>query len=55
MTQTEFDNKIEKLTYYSSSKDGYNWDRHPTIDDVVAKINELIDILNGEANDKGTR
>ena len=54
MAQTEFDNKIEKLTYYSSSEDGYNWVRHPTIDDVVAKINELIDILNGETNDSNS-
>jgi len=54
MTQTEFDNKIEKLTYYRTSEDGYCWVEHPNIDDVVNKINELIDILNGETNDSNS-
>lgn len=54
MAQTTLQNKIEKLKYYSSSEDDYNWVRHPTIDDVVAKINELIDILNGEPNDSNS-
>ena len=54
MAQIEFDNKIEKLQYYRTSEDGYYWTSHPTIDDVVAKINELIDILNGETNDSNS-
>lgn len=54
MAQTTLHNKIEKLKYYSSSEDGNNWIRHPTTDDIVTKINELIDILNGEANDSNS-
>ena len=54
MAQTEFDNKIEKLTYYRTSEDGYNWINHPNLNDVVDKINELIDILNGEADDSNS-
>lgn len=43
--------KIEKLIeHYTSSKDGYIWERHPNIDDITGKINEIIDKLN-ERND----
>lgn len=38
--------KIEKLDYYSTSPDGYHWIQHPTKDDVVNKINEIIDFIN---------
>lgn len=38
--------KIEKLEYYSSSRDGYTFERHPNIDDITDKINEIIDKLN---------
>ncbi len=41
-------NKIKKLEYYSGSPDGRIWIRHPNLDDVVDKINELIDLLNKE-------
>lgn len=38
--------KIEKLEYYSSSSDGCIWERHPTYDDIVNKINEIIEVIN---------
>lgn len=38
--------KIDKLEYYSSSNNGYVWERHPNKDDIVKKINEIIDTLN---------
>lgn len=38
--------KIEKLEYYSSSNDGYTFERHPNIGDITDKINEIIDKLN---------
>lgn len=38
--------RIEKLEYYSSSRDGYTFERHPNIDDITDKINEIIDKLN---------
>lgn len=54
MAQIELPNKIEKLQYYRSSKDGVYWVTHPNLNDVVDKINELIDILNGETNDSNS-
>lgn len=42
--------KIEKLEYYSSSKEGYIWERHPNIEDITDKINEIIDKLNERNN-----
>lgn len=41
--------KIEKLESYSTSNDGYYWIRHPNQDDIVNKINEIIDYLNNNA------
>lgn len=38
--------QIEKLESYSTSDDGYYWIRHPNNDDIVNKINEIIDCLN---------
>ena len=38
--------RIEKLDYYSTAKDGCEWVLHPTEGDIVDKINELIDYLN---------
>lgn len=38
--------KIDKLEYYSTSNDRYIWERHPNKDDIVKKINEIIDALN---------
>ena len=41
---------IEKLTYCSTGtamRDGsIFWERHPNQDDIVEKINEIIDFLN---------
>ena len=45
-------NKIEKLEYYSGSSDGRNWVRHPNLDDVVDKLNEIIDLLNKEVSNE---
>ena len=42
-------NEIEKLEYYSSSPDGRICIIHPTLDDIVDKINEIIDLINKEA------
>lgn len=42
-------NKIEKLEYYSSyTKDSYGWIRHPNEDDIVDKINEIIEYINNK-------
>ena len=41
---------IQPLYSYKSSKDGYNWTKHPTIDDCQDKINEIISVLNGPNN-----
>lgn len=38
--------QIEKLTRYSASDDGYHWYDHPTKEDMVNKINEIIDHIN---------
>lgn len=42
--------KIEKLEYYTGGtthRDGsLSWERHPNNDDIVNKINEIIDKLN---------
>ena len=45
-------NEIEKIEYYSSSPDGRNYIIHPTLDDVVNKINEIIDLLNKEVSNE---
>ena len=45
-------NEIEKLEYYSSSPDGIHCIIHPTLDDVVNKINEIIDLLNKEVSNE---
>ena len=37
--------KIDKLEYYSTSNDKHVWERHPNKDDIVKKINEIIDAL----------
>lgn len=47
--------KIEKLEYYSSSKGGYIWERHPNIGDITDKINEIIDKLNERNNAEPVR
>lgn len=41
-------NKIEKLEYYNSSLDGRTCTNHPNFDDIVDKLNEIIDFLNKE-------
>lgn len=42
-------NKIEKLEYYSScAKDSYCWVRHPNEDDIIDKINEIIEYINNK-------
>lgn len=38
--------KIEKLFRCSSSPDGYIWIQHPTNEDLMNKINEIIDYIN---------
>ena len=38
--------RIEKLESYSTSNDGYYWIRHPNNDDIVNKINEIIEYIN---------
>lgn len=42
--------QIEKLTKYSTSDDGYHWYDHPTKEDMVNKINEIIDYINAIEN-----
>lgn len=37
---------IDKLPTGSTSKDGIWWDKHPTREDVVKKIDEIIEVLN---------
>lgn len=40
---------IEKLGSYNSSRtsiDGIHWESHPNIEDVINKINEIIDTVN---------
>ena len=39
-------NKIEKLSEYTSSPDGYSCYRHPNAIDLMEKINEIIDYIN---------
>ena len=38
--------QIEKLREYKTSNDGYYWIQHPTCDDIVDKVNEIIDYIN---------
>lgn len=47
--------KIEKLEHYSSSKDGYIWEKHPNIENIIDKINEIIDKLNERDEAKFTK
>ena len=49
--------KIEKLNteVFATSVDGYNWVYHPTKDDIVDKINELIDCLNTVFESEGEK
>jgi DNA-directed RNA polymerase subunit RPC12/RpoP len=44
--------KIEKLEYYSSSRDGYTFESRPNRNDIVDKINEIIDKLNEMDDDE---
>lgn len=37
---------ISKLPTGSTSNDGIWWERHPTYEDVVKKIDEIIEVLN---------
>ena len=37
---------IEKLTEYKSSEDGRYWVQHPTTQDIMEKINEIIRVVN---------
>ena len=39
--------KIERLEFHTGSNDGQTWIRHPNFDDVVDKVNEIIEQLNG--------
>jgi hypothetical protein len=38
--------QIERLRRYKTSDDGYHWYSVPTEDDVINKINEIIDYIN---------
>ena len=38
--------QIEKLKQYKTSDDGYHWYYKPTNDDIINKINEIIDYIN---------
>ena len=38
--------QIEKLYRYKTSDDGCNWYSKPTRDDIIDKINEIIDYIN---------
>lgn len=44
--------KIEKLEYYSSSRDGYTFESRPNRNDIVDKLNEIIDKLNEKDDDQ---
>lgn len=52
-------NKLEYYTGGTTSKDGcyIRWEKHPNTDDIVEKINEIIDCINksncGAHMDKG--
>lgn len=37
---------ISNLSYYSTSNNGMDCTNHPTRDDIVNKINEIIEYLN---------
>lgn len=42
-------NKIERLEYYSSStENSYVWVRHPNQDDIIEKINEILEYINSK-------
>ena len=47
--------KIDKLKYYSTSPNGYYWIEHPNKDDVINKINEIIDYINRGIKDDEPR
>lgn len=38
--------QIEKLRRYKTSDDGCYWYERPTRDDIIDKINEIIDYIN---------
>lgn len=38
--------QIEKLQKYQTSDDGYYWYDKPTMDDIINKINEIVDYIN---------
>lgn len=38
--------KFDLDTIYSTSVDGIHWEYHPNKDDILEKINELIDAVN---------
>lgn len=42
--------QIEKLNKYKTSDDGYHWYECPTRDDIIDKINEIIDYINSAEN-----
>ena len=42
--------KIEQLRQYKTSDDGYHWYYKPTNDDIINKINEIIDYINSSEN-----
>ena len=47
---------IERLEYYSSGVERGNavvWVRHPDLDDLVDKVNELIDVINEMEQKRG--
>ena len=45
-------NEIEKLEYYySTSLDGRTCINHPNLNDIIDKLNEIIDFLNKEIID----
>ena len=42
--------QIEKLRQYKTSDDGCHWYWKPTTDDIINKINEIIDYINSSEN-----
>ena len=43
---------IKKLEPYNSSKstvDGYHWEWRPNLEDVINKVNEIIDAVNANS------
>lgn len=43
--------QIEKLKRYKTSDDWYHWYERPTSDDIINKINEIIDCINSTESD----